>query len=224
MDGVLLQQKIYGGYAKSALRVGLPFDLYRPVGTSNPMAAGNKITTLKAAFAGHSAPQFNFGRPSDYKDPLFHALIDGTQVQRGDYLASSATVEGPFYVASMDPVVPILVVQTNRTVTVYRPDGAASKPIGVSGYAGTVASTANANETAIMTAWPASVLEGARGINQGNLPGDAGIGIWRIKLPYAGVLITQGSIVIDDLGKRMVVRQAELSDLGWNLQAVQALV
>ena len=225
MDGVLLQSKIYMGYAKSAQRVGLPFDVYRPTSAANPQAIGNKIKTLQAAFTVHSSGNFNFGKPSDFKGPLFHALVDGAQIQRGDYLNDPTTVFGPFYIASMDPSVPILAVQTNRIVTVYRPDGLASKPIGVSGYGGTVASTANANETAVMTAWPASVLEGARGIGSGELPSDNGVGVWRVFLPsWSGVLISPGFIIIDDVGKRMIVRQAELSDLGWNIQTVQALV
>lgn len=225
MDGITLQAKVYQGYGRAALRVGLPFDVYRPSGSTNPLAIGNKIATVKSAFTVHSAPQFSFDRPSDFKGPLFHALVDGTQIQRGDYLNDPATVFGPFYIASMDPNVPILAVQTNRTVTVYRNDGLATKPIGVSTYGGTVASGPNLNETAIMTAWPASVLEGARGISSGALPADTGIGVWRVLLPaLAGILINPGYVITDDANKRMIVRQAELIDLGWNIQAVQALV
>ncbi len=224
MDGALLQSKVYGGFAKAAKRIGLPFDVYRPASASNPLAGGNKIATIPAAFTVHSSSNFNFEKPSDFKGPLFHALLDGTQVHRGDFLNDPATVFGPFYIASMDPIVPILAVQTNRVVTVYRPAGSA-KPIGVSGYGGTIASTGDANEVALMTAWPASVLEGARGVGAGVLPADTGVGMWRVLMPYwTGVQITPGSIIIDDAGKRMIVRQAELSDLGWNIQAVQALV
>jgi hypothetical protein len=225
MDGVVLQSKVYQGYARAALRVGLPFDIYRPPSASNPMATANKIGTIPAAFTVHSSGNFNFSKPSDYKGPTFHALLDGAQVRIGDYLKSSIATDGPFFIIGMDPIVPILAVQTNRLISIFRPDGAASKPIGVSGYGGTVASTANANETAIMTAWPASVLEGSRGSNAGMLPGDSGVGIWRVLLPaWTGVLVLPGYIITDDVQKRMVVRQAELTDFGWNIQAVQALV
>lgn len=216
---------MYSGYAKSARRVGIPYDIYRPSSVANPLAAGNKLGTIKAAFAVHSSGNFNFAKPSDYKGPMFHALLDGAQVQVGDYLNDPATVFGPFFIASMNPIVPILAVQTTRVITIFRPDGVASKVIGVSGYGGTVASTANANETAIMTAWPASVLEGSRGTNAGLLPGDIGVGIWRVLLPARpGVLVLPGYLITDDAQNRMVVRQAELTDLGWNIQAVQALV
>lgn len=218
-----MQTRVYSGYAKAAQRVGLPFDLYRPVSPSNPLATSNKITTIPAAFAVHTSNNFNFEKPSDYKGPLFHALLDGAQVRVGDYFKN--TTVGTFFIIGMDPIVPILAVQASRTVTVYKPDGATTKGIGLSGYGGTIGSGANANELAVMTAWPASVLEGARGVGAGLLPNDVGVGVWRILLPYwAGVVIGAGYIVVDDLGKRMVVRQAELTDLGWNIQTVQALV
>jgi hypothetical protein len=224
MDGVLLQSKVWMGYAKSAQRVGLDFDVYRPTSAANPIVTGTKIATVKAAFTVHSSSDFNFSKPSDYKGPLFHALVDGNQVRVGDYLKSAATVDGPYFIASMDPIVPILAVNTNRIVTVLRPGGAA-KSIGLSGYGGTVASTGDANELALMTAWPASVLEGARGVGGGELPADAGAGMWRVLMPsWSGVLITPGSVIADDIGRRLIVRQAELTDLGWNIQAVQALV
>ena len=228
MDGVLLQSKVYGGYAKAALRVGLDFDLYRPTSATNPLAIGNKLLTLKAAFTVHSGSDFNFSKPSDYKGPMFHALLDGTQVKVGDYLKSSVSPDGPFFIIGADPIVPILAVQSNRTVSVFKPDDAAgsgSRPIGVSGYGGTIATTANANEYAVMTGWPASVLEGSRGMTGGALPIDAEMPLWRILMPaWAGVLINPGYVIQDDANKRMIVKQAELSNLGWNIQAVQALV
>ncbi len=225
MDGTLLQSKIYAGYAKAALRIGLAFDVYRPVSASNPLATGNKIATLKAAFTVHTGANFNFNRPADYKAPLFHALLDGAQVSVGDYLKGATATIGPFFIISKDPNVPILAVQTNRTISIFKPEGTFTRPLGISGYGGTIASTANANELAIMTAWPAGVYEGARGTGSANLPGDAGAGMWRIYVPaWPGVLISPGCIVTDDVGNRMIVRSAELTDFGWNIQAIQALV
>ena len=59
----------------------------------------------------------------------------------------------------------------------------------------------------------------------GALPIDAGMPLWRILMPaWSGVLINPGYVIQDDANKRMIVKQAELSNLGWNIQAVQALV
>jgi hypothetical protein len=92
--------------------------------------------------------------------------------------------------------------------------------IGANGYAGTT----QANETAIMTKWPASVLLGARGVRDQQLPADAGYGSWRILMPHwEGVTIRPGTILADDLDNRMVVQSAELQDLGWRIDAQQAV-
>ncbi len=217
MDGATLQAKVYAGYARAALRVGLPYDLYRPTGPNNP-TGGAKLATLSAAFTVHGQANFQFGAPSDYQKPLFHALLDGTQVQIGDYLVSETNVQGAFFIASKDAGVPILAVQCNRVLTAWTPGPALA--IGANGYSG----TNQGNETAIMIAWPASVLLGARGVREQKLPEDAGYGSWRILMPaWAGVTLRPGTILTDDLGNRMIIQSAELQDLGWRIDAQQAV-
>ena len=217
MDGATLQAKVYAGYAKAALRIGLPYDLYRPTSAFSPMG-GAKLATLPASFTVHGPANFNFGVPSDYQKPLFHALLDGAQVQIGDYLLSETNVQGPFFIIAKDAGVPILAVQCNRTLSAWAPGPSLS--VGANDYSGTTQD----NETAIMTAWPASVLLGARGVRDQQLPEDAGYGSWRILMPYwAGVIIRAGTILTDDLGNRMVVQSAELQDLGWRIDATQAV-
>lgn len=217
MDGATLQAKVYAGYAKAALRIGLPYDLYRPTGPNNPMG-GAKLTTLPAAFTVHGPGNFDFSKPSDHKQPLFHALVDGAQVLVGDYLVAQTGVAGPFFIAAMQAATPILAVQCNRTLSAFNPGPALS--IGANGYSG----TNQGNETAILTNWPASVLLGSRGVRNQSLPEDAGYGSWRVLLPaWAGVTIRPGTILSDDLGNRMVVQSAELQDLGWRIDAQQAV-
>ncbi len=228
MDGVLLQSKLYMGYAKSAQRVGLPFDIYRPVAAANPLNSGNFVVTIPASFTEHSASNFNFGKPSDYKSSLSHGLLDGTQVEIGDYLVHATA--GTYFIAAKDPIVPIFCVNTNRIVTIFKPDDQQRQP-GLGGYGGTVASTpallqsGDANETPVMTAWPASVLGGSHGAGGMVLPGDIGTGMFRVLLPsFGGILIRPGYVVTDDADKRMIVKMAELGQFGWNLQAQQAIV
>ena len=179
---------------------------------------GAKLATLPASFTVHGPANFNFGVPSVYQKPLFHALLDGAQVQIGDYLLSETNVQGPFFIIAKDAGVPILAVQCNRTLSAWAPGPSLS--VGANDYSGTTQD----NETAIMTAWPASVLLGARGVRDQQLPEDAGYGSWRILMPYwAGVIIRAGTILTDDLGNRMVVQSAELQDLGWRIDATQAV-
>jgi hypothetical protein len=217
MDGLTLQSKVYAGYAKAALRIGLPYDIYRPMTWDNPLADG-PVATVPAAFTVHGPSNFQFGTPADYQKPLFHALLDGAQVQVGDYLVSETNPQGPFFIAAKDAGVPVLAVQCNRTLTAWAPGPVLS--VGANGYSGTT----QANETAFMTGWPASVLLGARGDRDQQLPEDAGYGSWRILMPHwPGAVIRAGTILTDDINNRMIVQSAELQDLGWRIDATQAV-
>jgi hypothetical protein len=217
MDGARLQAKVYAGYAKAAQRIGLPYGLFRPISASNPIGV-TPIAILNASFTVHGPGNFDFSKPSDHKQPLFHALLDGSQVLVGDYLVSETNPQGPFFIASKDAGVPILAVQCNRTISAFNPGPALS--IGANPYSGTTL----ANETAILTNWPASVLLGSRGVRDQNLPEDAGYGSWRVLMPaWPGVVIRPGTILNDDLNNRMIVVSAELQDLGWRIDATQVI-
>jgi len=219
MDGVLLQTKVYAGFAKAAKRIGTPFDIYRPTTAFNPLAPANMIGTTPAAFTPHGPSNFDFTKPSDWQKPSFHALLDPTQVIPGDYLVSETPPFGPFFICSKDPAVPVLAVQCNRTISAFTP-GPAPRPLGASSYGGSTLS----NETALLTAWPCSILLGSRGIRNNELPGDAGYGSWRILLPPSAVVsLRPGTIVTDDLDNRFVIQSAELQDLGWRIDAQQAV-
>lgn len=223
MDGPTLQGKVYGGYAKSALRVGLPYAIYRPTAAASPLAGGNLIATIDAAFTVHSSGNFNFSKPRDYEKPTFHALLDGTQTEVGDFLVG-ASAPSPFFIAAMDPLVPILAVLCNRVISVATPGPSGFSPGYTPGaYAGTVGAPSATNEVPFLTGWPASILQGARSVADKMLPGDVGRGMWTILLSaYPDVSVSSGDIIADDLGNRYVVRTAELSSLGWRLAAQQA--
>lgn len=224
MTPAQIQAKIYSGYAKGALRLGETYTIYRPAGaTANPISAPYIVGVTPAVFTVHSASGFNFDRPSDYNKPSYHALLDGTKVLVGDYLVAVG-FPGPFFVASTDPLVPILAIECGRTLTVSHPGLSTSTPGYTPGtYAGTVGEPGATNETPYLTAWPASVLAGARSVNSGTLPGDVGRGMWNILLPpSAAVGIRSGDIIGDDLANRYVIRSAESTALGWRINAEQA--
>ena len=215
MDGTRLQSKLYAGYAKAAKRIGMPYQVFRPMTWNDPLADG-PIATIPAAFTIHSANQFAFDKPSDHKNALYHCLADGSQIAVGDYLINEETGDGTFFIASKDNAVPIFAIECNVTLSAYNPGPVLN--IGANAYAGTT----QANETPILINWPASALLGARGVRDQTLPADAGYGSWRILMPaWSGVTIRPGTILNDDIGNRMVVQSAELQDLGWRIDATQ---
>ena len=187
MNGPELQAKLYAGYVKAALRLGTPYLQYRPTGPANPIASGNLVQSLTAAF--DPAPGFEFHHPALFGKPVWYALLDGTQTVVGDYLVGSA---GTYFIAAMQPLLPIAAVL----------------------IAG--------SEAAELTAWPASVLTKSRGeMGDTRLPGDVKLPWSEILLPYGGIELRFGDVILDDNAVRYTVSATERTDLGWRLLAVQ---
>lgn len=220
MDAATIQAKIYAGYAKAAQRVGFQFDVYRPNGIANPLASGNKLTTINASFTP-GQKGFPFDRAPAHKDTLFGGLYDGTQTQVGDYLTATPGQggQGTYFVAFMPSLQPILTVFCNRTINVLSPGP--SQTFGAqTAYQGSTP----ANQAPVMTAWPASLLFEARGrADQVGLPLDLRAPYFTILMPaLSGVDVRAGMIVTDDEDRQYVVEAAELSPFGWRITAQQA--
>ncbi len=212
MNGTTLQARIYSGYAKAALRIGLPFDLYRPTGPANPLAPANKLATLPASFRVDDRYQ----EAQVYGKSVWMAYLDDSQTQVGDYLVGNNKI---YFIAAQQPLLPVVAVACTRTVSVMRL--AVPSSFGAIDYGGAL----DGNEVPVMTNWPASVLQGGGGgRNQVNLPADVNTPGWAIQMPaWPGVLIQPSDLVVDDLGRRHMVSMPELTDLGWRLTVQQAV-
>lgn len=211
MDAATLEAKIYAGYGKAAQRIGYMTDVFRPVNAFNPLSLGNKITSIPASF---NAEDMKYGRPNKYGHPTWFGVFDGSQTLVGDILTNEQ--DGAFYIAAQQTALPILMVQTNRTINVLRP--AAQAGVGAIGYGGDTVAT----ETPLMTAWPASVLQGTKGEkSMAGLPMDDRNPWVQILLPaISGVNIRTSDVITDDLGRRMIASSSELTDLGWRITAM----
>lgn len=216
MDSARLQGILGRGYAIAARQIGQTYDVYRPSGAVDPISDPNKLDPMTAAFTPHSGGGFQFDKPSDYSNPLFHGLFDTRITQVGDYFVNSAV--GTYFIASMDPTFPTLCVQCSRTVSISRPHGATE--VGLNSYGGNVVAT----EVPVMTNWPASLLETGKGRQKqtGDLPGDVGSGGWTLLLPLVpGILLRDSDIMVDDLDRRYVLGTCELQSYGWRCKAMQ---
>lgn len=212
MNADFLQSKIYYGYAKSAQYIGPLYSLYRPTSAVNPVSPATLLGTLNASF---NAQDMKYSKPNVYGKPLWYALVDGTQTAVGDYLISD---DQTFFIAAMQPILPILAVQCTNTLNIFRPQQQTAP--GVNPYGGTV----DENQTELMTAWPASVLQGTKGEKDGAvLPGDVRLPWWAILLPaWPGVTLLTADIITDDMDRRFIISSAERTDLGWRLTCMQA--
>lgn len=207
MDGSTLQAKIYKGYGQAAKRVGFPFQQYRAASALNPLS-GPPLQTLPCSFTTN----FHYNQPNKYGVATWLGVFDGSGCQPGDVLVGDG---GTFFIAAMQPTLPIYCVQCNRTVSVLRTvmdDG-----VGAVRYGGETPDT----EQVLMAGWPASVLQGTKGEqNSTGLPGDVRTPWWAILMPaWPGLVLRTSDIVVDDLGRRYAISSAELTDMGWRMTA-----
>lgn len=214
MDAAKLRSKVYIGYGKAAKRIGYSAQQYRALSAFEPLQT-KPLQTLPASFTTN----FNYSAPNKYGQATWIGVFDAREFTLGDFLVSPQ--DGTFFVAAMQTSLPVFCVQTNRTISVLRTAQQEGSG-GVQGYGGGTAE----NEIAIMSGWPASILQGTKGEKSPvNLPADAKTPWYAILFPgYGDIVLRTSDIITDDIGRRYVVSSAELSDMGWRITAMQALV
>jgi hypothetical protein len=211
-----------------------------PVYGMNPTADGTHYTSMLVSL---NAEDMGYKRPNKYGKATWYALFDATNAQVGDYLISGGAPllgengqqllaesgqglvadvayysRSTYFIAAMQPLLPILVVECNRVIDVVRT--AQTSAPGVTAYGGRQAST----DTLLMQQWPASILQGPKGEkDEVGLPGDTRQPWWVVLLPYyLGVELRTGDRINDDLGRSYTLSSVELTDLGWRATAQQA--
>jgi hypothetical protein len=212
MNGRKLQDRLHLGMGLSARHIGQPADAFRPDGPFHPLATENRFLRLPATFV---SPSGKDNRTNEYGAPLWYGIFDASYTRTGDYLV---TTSAAFFVASQAPLLPILCVKTNRTISIARPNmqtGIASNAYG--GYT-------SGGSIILMSGWPASVLgEGKTSHSAVDLPTAQVLPYWNVLVPSTvGIVLSPGDIITDDLGRTAVVAGSELSDLGWRISARMA--
>jgi hypothetical protein len=211
MNSAKLQDRIYLALGKSARQMGTLADAYRPTRPSDPLDRQNRFLRLPAIFTrspgGNSA--------SVYGEPLWTGTFDASYTRTGDYIVLDKRI---YFIASQEPLLPVLCVLTNRTISIARPNlqtMAATNPYG--GY------TAGASNS-LMTRYPASVLGETRSASPTvDLPTDQAVPYWSVLLPAApGVILLPGDLITDDLDRSAVIIGSELTHMGWRINAKMA--
>ena len=209
MDGRKLQDRLYLGSGLCARHTGQTTDAFRPKGLFKPLEGGNRFLRLPAAFVSLSN---NDHRTNVYGEALWHGIFDGSYTRTSDYLVQAG---GIFFVASQAPLLPVLCVKTNRTISVVRPN--MQMDIASSAYGGYT----SGHSAILMEGWPASVLgENRSSASTTNLPTDQAVPYWNVLLPAIGnVILGPGDLITDDLSRTAVITGSELTDLGWRISA-----
>ena len=213
MDSNQFQDKVYFGLGKTARYLGSAADAYRPSSAFHPLDQQNRFLRLPVWFTSTSN---SVTGTNVYGQPLWHGVFDASYTRPGDYLVWQSKV---YFIASQEPLLPVLCVMTNRVVSISRPNVQAlpaANPYG--GYA-------SGASTPLLGDFPALVLsETKSGSSLVNLPTDQALAFWYVLLPaLSELLITPGDLLTDDLGRNAVVTESELSSLGWRLSAKMAM-
>ena len=214
MNGQIVQQYVNKGYAKAAINIGSTYSQYRPASATGPaIASANLVSTTVAAYFD---PQVNFpaNNPRQYGKAAMKAVIDPTAVQPGDYLVGP---ERTYFVASVQDLMPVLVVYANETVSIER--SASNANVGSLPYGGERPSLM----TPVLGVWPASVLlKSKKEKNPTGLGSDVPQTEMEILLPFAsGVspVIEPADLLTLSTGIRYAIDNVELTDLGYRLRA-----
>ena len=212
MNGRKLQDRLYLGLGLSARHIGQSADAFRPKGPFNPLDKQNRFLRLPATFVSAKG---NDGRTNVYGEALWHGIFDASYTRSGDYLVLDT---GAFFIASQEPLLPVLCVKTTRTISIVRPDmqtSAAGNAYG--GYT-------SGGSVPLMEGWPASVLgENRTSASAADLPTDQTVPYWNILLPaITSVILSPGDLITDDLRRTATIAGTELTNLGWRISAKMA--
>ncbi len=208
MDGTVLQDRIYHGYARTAEVVGLDYDVYRAsfspdvtvedrdTTTLDPIALANKVRTLKVAFAADK----DFTVPNRYLIPTRYCYADGRKLKQFDFLVGPF---GTFFIGDMQPNLPIQAVRSNRTLSLGRGIYSTSGPIGqtVNYYATQVPCFMQFKREDI------KVLV-ANSIGQA-------VTHWTTFIPLPEGMIHQDDIVFDEEDNRYLVDAPDFTSIGY---------
>lgn len=213
-----VQAKASYGYGIAATKLGETCQWFRPNGVTNPLAAANFVGTIQVLFdVTPNLAQTQL--PARDKPENWYAAydpVDTLPLALGDYLIRPTG--DTLFLARISPFRPARMVLTNRTVDLLRTAMPAS--YGVQPYSGDTASA----DVVLASGWPCSWVQGTRGERGAtDLPGDVRMPWYAILLPaIPGVTIRAADVLTNDIGQRVKVSAAELTDFGWRLTAILA--
>lgn len=208
-DGVSIQAKINKGYGTAGRKVGLPHEHFRPSDAFSPLALLNHIGTLLVAV--DARPSYAFSIPALHSDAERYILADGRLLQHGDYLVGP---QETVFVAALPMLQPIVCIACNAVLSLRRtaePEfGPIDEPVRPTG------------EVEMWAHWPASLLYAGRGGGDDmTVPGDSPPASFNVLLPsIPGVDPPRsGDVLVDERGRRFAVSWAEVTGLGWRMNA-----
>ncbi len=222
VDFARVQNRIYYGYGKASLKLGVTHSIYRSADGITPIQSGNLLGTQLISIDDN----LKYNKARNYGDNEWQFLPQDAQgttlfaLQNYDYMVGPTVTYFISDVVPDDRLSPPSCVECNAVISVSLPIN--SIPLNSNVYQ----EYQHGQGTQILLNCPASLLErGARsGYNNLNLPSSCKLPFYEITIPdFDDVVITAGSILTDDEGRTMIISSAERTkhSLGFRIVAAQ---
>lgn len=112
VNATRIQNMIDRGYAQAARRIGLDFDLYRPIAIDQPLKPANRIDRIRCSFNING----KYTGQSKANQLYWQIIAEGCRLEIGDYLVGEAT----YVVVAKDPLMPPIALRCTDVLNFSR--------------------------------------------------------------------------------------------------------
>jgi hypothetical protein len=209
MTGAYVQDRHWYAMGVAARHSGTWAEAFRPAGPAEPLSMSHRFLRLPVCFVPARGGERRTNLPGD---PFWDGIFDASYTRPGDYIVAQT---GTFFIASQLPLLPVLCVRTNRTISASRPTP--QTRVTGNSYGGYRPGSAEP----LLTKWPACVtISSQYGRPEASLPTNQPSANFNILLPnMSRIVLSTGDLVTDDLGRSGVLIATEQTDLGWRVTA-----
>jgi len=213
MDGLRLADRIAYGGGMAARKAGVICDAYRPVDGACPLSPSHRMIRLGVVTLPAGG---GFRGPAGFGVAFRQLVLDQAYIMPGDYLVGSS---GTYLVATNEPPAPVLGVQCNEVITLWRT--ATPAVAGINPYGAVLLRDARV----VLSGYPAALIPGGvsdRG--RVGLPDDTklpGYVLVVAAVDGAGPLVAD--IVRDGRGRQFVVDAAARFGGVWRLALTESV-
>lgn len=193
---------VYLGYGIAARYLGADFQVYRPPNGLNPLAQENYVDTRKISID----QDWTYKKTKKYGDPTWQFLPEnGLTLQNYDYLVGPDNTYFITDVASDERLNPIICVECNANITLYK--NISARSTGTNAYQAYDPFTGQK----LLENCPVSLLQHTRFDPAGmKLPTSVKLPFYQITAPdFPNIVIRTGDVIQDDKGRRLAVINAE---------------
>lgn len=199
-----IQELIYKGYGKAAIRLGTTHDIYRSTDGINPIQEENKQTAQLISIDEN----LKYTSARKYGDMTWQFLPEnGLVLQNYDYMVGASTTYFIGDIAPDDRLSPPLCVECNNTISIFIPKNNPTKGANPTQQFNNY----GPNGANLIKNCPVALLEHTRfDANTLKLPTSVKLPMFEITMPeFDNIIIEPGYFINDIYGKRLVILSAE---------------